>query len=220
MSLPRVAAAFGAGYESALRDPARTLHLHEFGAEDGRPIRMLTERFRGAADAVDEEVIRSVEGPVIDVGCGPGRMVRAGIHAGEITLGIDISRAAVELATEDGLPVLRRSVFQSLPGEGTWGAVLLLDGNIGIGGDPFRLLQRCQELVRARGRIVVETHTDRFRDRTFDATLTDDEARSGAPFPWAEVGVVPLRRLAVECGLTVQREWRRAGRSFASYSKA
>ena len=31
--------------------------------------------------------------------------------------------------------VLHRSVFDRLPGTGRWGTVLLLDGNLGIGGD-------------------------------------------------------------------------------------
>ena len=33
-------------------------------------------------------------------------------------------------------------MFEPLPGEGRWGTVLLLDGNVGIGGDPVALLER------------------------------------------------------------------------------
>ena len=35
-----------------------------------------------------------------------------------------------------GVNVLERSVFAGVPGQGRWRSVLLLDGNIGIGGDP------------------------------------------------------------------------------------
>lgn len=219
MSTPLPASPFGAAYETALRDPGRTLHLIEYRSDPSDRVRMATERFRGAADDIDRDVIRSASGPILDIGCGPGRMVRAGILAGEIALGIDISRAAVDIATTAGLPVLRRSVFQDLPGEGTWGAALLIDGNIGIGGDPRRLLTRCHELVRPGGRLIVEAHAESRRDRVFDAILIDDEARSGAPFPWAEIGVIPLRRLAAESGWSGLREWRRAGRSFAAFTK-
>lgn len=219
MSTPLPASEFGAAYESALRDPGRTLHLIEYRADLSARVRMATERFRGSADDIDREVIRSATGPLLDIGCGPGRMVRAGILAGEIALGIDISHAAVEIATAAGLPVLHRSVFQDLPGEGTWGAALLIDGNIGIGGDPRRLLDRCYELVRPGGRLIVEAHPDARRDRVFEAVLIDDEARTGAPFPWAEIGVIPLRRRTVESGWSLHGEWRRAGRSFATYTK-
>ena len=41
-----------------------------------------------------------------------------------------------------GGPALVRSVFETLPGEGRWDTVLLMDGNIGIGGDPAALLGR------------------------------------------------------------------------------
>ena len=98
---------------------------------------------------------------MLDIGCGPGRFVHAAIMAGHLTLGIDISATAVRIAQEHGLPVLRRSVFQDLPGEGTWGTALLIDGNIGIGGDPAALLRRCAELVRDDdGRVLVETHPE------------------------------------------------------------
>ncbi|NQX13561.1 class I SAM-dependent methyltransferase [Microbacteriaceae bacterium VKM Ac-2855] len=219
MSTPLPASEFGAAYESALRDPGRILHLIEQHSDPNERVRMATERFRGSADDIDRDVIRSVTGPLLDIGCGPGRMVRAGILAGEMSLGIDISRAAVEIATTAGLPVLLRSVFQDLPGEGTWGAALLIDGNIGIGGDPRHLLERCHDLVRPGGRLIVEAHPDARRDRIFDAILIDDEARTGSPFPWAEIGVIPLRRCAVESGWNLHREWRRAGRSFAAYTK-
>ena len=57
-----------------------------------------------------------------------------------------------------GAAVLRRSVFDPLPGRGTVGdAALLLDGNIGIGGDPGRAAASgratcCDRAGSARGR--------------------------------------------------------------------
>jgi hypothetical protein len=38
--------------------------------------------------------------------------------------------------------------------------VLLLDGNIGIGGDPHRLLRRVRELLTPTGRLLVELDVD------------------------------------------------------------
>jgi SAM-dependent methyltransferase len=222
-------AAFGLGlarpYERALRDPSRTLHLHEYGGEHSvgglpAPVRLDVDRYRSAADEVDARTVREVHGPLLDVGCGPGRLVKAAILAGRLALGIDISAEAVRIAQNQGLPVLCRSVFQDLPGEGTWGAALLIDGNIGIGGDPTSLLARCSELLRPGGRVLVETHDDPHHDHVFEGVLVDDLARSSLPFPWAEVGAVSLRRYANDAGLTAVREWEHAGRIFAEYARA
>ena len=49
-----------------------------------------------------------------------------------------------------GRPALRRDVFEPLPGTGRWQTVLLADGNVGLGGDPLRVLRRAAELLRAR----------------------------------------------------------------------
>jgi len=214
--------AFGAGesqpYELALTDPARVLHLHEYRS-DVAPVRLEVERFRAAADAVDAAIVRAVPGPLLDVGCGPGRLVHAAIMAGQLALGIDVSDAAVRIAQDRGLPVLCRSIFDDLPGAGTWGAALLIDGNIGIGGDPRALLARCAEMLRADGRVLVEAHTDPQRDRIFEGVLIDDLDRTSLPFPWAEVGLVSLRSYAIDAGLRAVREWTHAGRVFAEYAK-
>ena len=60
------------------------------------------------------------------------------------------------MTRERGVPALRRDVFDRVPGEGRWHTVLLADGNIGIGGDPVRLLQRVRTLLATGGRVVVE----------------------------------------------------------------
>lgn len=217
---------FGAGgsdpYGSALDDGERTLSLHEYredrsGTESpGR--RIDVGRFLAAADAVDGEAIRRADGPVLDVGCGPGRMLRAAAIRGHTVLGIDVSSAAVRIARRQGLPVLRRSVFEHVPGGGRWGTAILLDGNIGIGGDPVTLLRRCVDLVRPNGgRVVVETHADPLRDRAFQSLVVDDLGRQSSPFAWAEVGTVALRGHAEGAGLVRQQEWERQDRTFAQY---
>ena len=115
--------------------------------------------------------------------------------------------------------MLRRSVFDELPHSGRWGTAILIDGNIGIGGDPRALLRRCVELVRPAGRIIVETHADPVRDRAFRTIVIDDLGRRSLPFPWAEVGTVALRRHAAAVGLVVRREWTVVDRSFAAYAR-
>jgi SAM-dependent methyltransferase len=206
-------------YARALRDPGRTLYLRD--AVSPQEVRLDVERFLAGADASDAAALAAATGPVLDIGCGPGRFVHAAIMAGHLTLGIDISETAVRIAQEHGLPVLCRSVFQELPGEGTWGTALLIDGNIGIGGDPVTLLRRCAELIRdGDGRILVETHPDPERDRVFVGVLVDDLDHESPPFPWAEVGVRALHGHAAAAGLVAVREWSAQGRSFAEYARA
>lgn len=226
IALESTAASFGSGarepYARALRDRARTLYLQEAGPwSSTEPVRIELQRFLDDADASDAEVVDKIRGPVLDVGCGPGRMVHAAIMAGHLALGIDISPAAVSVAHEQGLPVLRRSVFHDLPAQGQWGTVLLIDGNIGIGGDPETLLRRCAGLVyRTGGCVVVEAHVDHRRDRVFDGIVVDDLHRESLPFPWAEVGLGALRGHAARAGLRPVREWAARGRTFAELGRA
>lgn len=220
---------FGAGdrepYDNALKMKSGTLHLHEISADgDGpahKPAHIDLTRFLAPADADDRNVIRRIRGPVLDIGCGPGRMVKAAILAGHLALGIDVSETAVRIAREHGLPALRRSVFHPLPSEGTWGTAMLIDGNIGIGGDPCVLLARCAELVAGdgSGRILVETHSNDERNRLFEAVVENESGARSLPFPWAEVGRIPLRGHAARAGLQLVREWNYARRRFAEYSR-
>lgn len=218
---------FGTGaedpYEHALVGEADGLRLQEVGEHgephpfEARPVDM--ERFLADADAVDRDLVRRARGSVLDVGCGPGRMVRAAAARGAAALGIDVSETAVRLARRRGSRVLLRSVFDEVPDAGGWGTVLLLDGNIGIGGDPGALLRRCAALAAPDGgRIVVETHPDPRRNRRFTGVVVDAAGGRSGRFPWAEVGTAALRRHAARAGLVLLREWIAAGRCFAEYA--
>lgn len=208
---------FGLHYEHALRAPDAPVLLREQAASDGT--RHDLARYLGTADAAETRLLRDLAGSVLDVGCGPGRMVRAALDAGHVALGVDVSPTAVRIAQRRGIPVWQGSVFDAVPREGRWDAVLLFDGNIGIGGDPPALLNRCRELLRPGGLLLVETHPDSLRDRRFRGVLADATGATGAPFPWAEVGRHPLRRYARDERLLPVRERRAGDRWFAEYAR-
>ena len=160
------------------------------------------------------QVLAGLHGPLLDIGCGPGRMVRAAEELAFPALGIDVSAHAAALAGAGGTPVLRRSVFDRLPLEGLWGAALLMDGNIGIGGDPAALLARCAELIADDGRIVVEVDPDPDLFDCAEYTAVGRRRPESAPFPWARVGSAVLVRLAAPSGLVVADAWAAGERRF------
>jgi hypothetical protein len=89
---------------------------------------------------------------------------------------------------------------RALPAEGCWDHVLLADGNIGIGGDPARLLRRAARLVAPGGTVLVET--DPRPDLLWRGTTrVRTPAGIGAAVPWARVGADALTDLAAAARL-------------------
>lgn len=204
-----------APYEQALRTAA-PLGLR---TEDGRAIMLDVARWLGPVDAADETVLARCIGPVLDVGCGPGRFVSSLNARGVAALGVDIAETAIALTRGQGLPALLRSVFGDLPGEGRWPTVLLIDGNIGIGGDPLRLLTRIRSLLATGGTLVVESHPRDDADDLLKVRFTDHGLAVGPSFDWAHVGRAALLRYAAAAGYSVGESWWSAGRSFVALGR-
>lgn len=142
-------------------------------------------------------------GPTVDLGCGPGRLVRALIERGVPALGVDNSALAVRLSTRRGAVVLRRDLFNRLPGEGRWHHALLADENVGIGGDPVSLLRRVRRLLDPYGSVLVELSPE--------AGLWRGQARftgwggAGEWFAWATAGADVIAEVASAAGLRLIR---------------
>lgn len=218
-------ATFGSGgaepYARALRRADQILYLRDAGTGSVTPSRAMdVSRWNDQADRADLTLLEGIEGAVLDVGCGPGRMVRAAMDLGLTALGIDVSPTAVEIARENGLMVLNRSIFERLPREGAWAAALLVDGNIGIGGNPSGLLQRCTEIIAKTGVIVVEVHAEPLRDHMYDGTVVDIRGHQSDTFPWAEIGRHALENRGHALGLTLDRYWETDGRFFCRLARA
>ncbi len=218
-------ATFGTGgsepYARALRAAdSRVLYLEELRDDESlSQSAMDFARWNGPADRVDVALLGSVRGPVLDVGCGPARMVRAAAAMGLSVLGLDVSPTAVELGRAAGLPMHEGSVFDPLPDEGAWHTVLLVDGNVGIGGDVARLLARCAELLSDDGELVIELHADPARDHRYTGRLVDIHGAYSESFPWAEVGLSGVSRRAPQAGLTLTQAWSTGSRTFCRLTK-
>ena len=151
---------------------------------------------------------------VLDVGCGPGRHAAALHQQGHRALGVDTSPVAVDLARRRGAAALQTDALGPLPGaDHGWDAVLLLDGNIGIGGDPWLLLCRVRDLLRPTGRVLLELNRAGCSDRGL-ARLTRDRQISRA-FPWARLDERGLTRIVACAGLDLCDVWTEQGRRFA-----
>jgi SAM-dependent methyltransferase len=180
----------------------------------GDPVALPVHLWRQPADRADLELVALCDGPTLDIGCGPGRLTEALATHGHIALGIDVVPAAVAMTAERGVPAMQRDVFDRLPGEGRWHTALLADGNIGIGGDPHRLLRRCRRLVRPGGSVLAELAPPGSVTWSGPVRLRVGEAVS-LPFAWAAVASDDVVDVAHRAGLGVATLWTEAGRWFA-----
>ncbi|MEV7556926.1 class I SAM-dependent methyltransferase [Streptomyces sp. NPDC048331] len=197
-------------YADALRAGQGPLYLRR---SDGWLLPLDVERWCAEPDEADEGVLARCTGPVLDIGCGPGRLVATLAARGHRALGVDVTPEAVARTTRAGGSALCRSVFDPLPGEGRWGTVLLIDGNIGIGGDPAALLHRAAELAAPDGSLLVEVTTADVDERV-EVHVDDGRGGRGAPFRWARLGARALCAEATEAGWTRSVTWHAAGRGF------
>jgi len=195
-------------YGAALRGE----HCHVVDALGAAPLPVST--WRGSADHADRALLAHCDGPTLDVGCGPGRMAEHLMRSGRAVLGIDVVAEAVRQTRARGVAALVRDVYDHLPGEGRWSSVLLADGNIGIGGDPRRLLSRTASLLAPGGRVVVDLappgngiETRRLRLRTAAA-----QSRS---FDWTTVAADRIGMLSSGTRLSVSVLDEYDGRWFA-----
>jgi SAM-dependent methyltransferase len=169
-------------------------------ADNGESLPLDPQRWHAPATPDENRLLRMVRGPALDVGCGPGRIVDNLVRHGVAALGVDPSPAAVSLARRRGCLVLQRSVFETLPGEGRWRTVLLLDGNIGIGGDAVALLARCRTLMHRAGQVIVEVEPPGCGWRTRRVRL-ERGGEASAWFAWSVVGAETIAGLATIAGL-------------------
>jgi SAM-dependent methyltransferase len=167
----------------------------------GERISLSTERWRATPDPGDELLLSSCVGPTLDIGCGPGRLTAALTERGIAALGTDVSAVAVRLTIQSGAAAIRRDVFARQPGEGRWRHALLADGNIGIGGDPVRLLGRVRELLCARGSALVEVDAPGVGLRHGRVRVSTDDAEGARWFDWAWLGADAVASTAAQAGL-------------------
>jgi SAM-dependent methyltransferase len=102
-------------------------------------------------DWQEREILPLVaQGPVLDLGAGAGRAALYLQQRGLSVTAVDASPGAAEVCRRRGVADVRLGDVNDPPGDRRWAAVLLLCGNLGLGGSwdgTRRLLARLAELV-------------------------------------------------------------------------
>ena len=206
---------FGQGaqepYAKAMRDGRGTLILEPQTVESAvTAIHYRVEQWCEQASPAEVSMLLASRGPVLDAGCGPGRMLEAAESIGRRALGVDVSSEAVAHARARGMKALHQSIFEPVPHEGVWGTALLLDGNIGIGGSVPALLRRMDQVLSPTGSILIEVDVLDSLDVSYLAVLRGQGAETSEPFAWARVGSQALQHHAGSTGWQVAK-WLKLG---------
>ena len=173
---------------------------------------------RWSGQASEDEIALFVDpcaGSALDVGCGPGRLAEALSKRGVAVLGIDISPEAVRQTRQRGVRAVCQDIFDDSAPLNRWRHIVLADGNVGLGGDPVRLLRRLAALLRPDGSMLVELAGAGHVRRHDDVQLRV-AGRTTKPFDWATVGTGAIVDLAGASGLCLAGIQRGNGRQVAT----
>jgi SAM-dependent methyltransferase len=170
----------------------------------GEHISLHPDRWHGDVTVAERALLGRARGRVLDVGSGPGRLVAHLALLGHPALGLDMSPRAVAVAHERGAPIVHGSVFDT-DLDGSWDTVLLMDGNVGIGGKPRRLFRRVAELLAPGGSLLAEVEGPQVNGGPVTVRVAGPEL--GPWFDWARVSVAEVGRLAAATGFGLHDSW-------------
>ena len=141
MTIMAARASFIAAHRVALVDffegrqvPGLTLEVKDGGSGPAMHPEWFFRRFE-SWDWWERELLPLVsDGPVLDLGAGAGRASLYFQQRGLAVTAVDASPAAVRVCRGRGVADVRLGDVNDPPADRRWGAVLLLCGNLGLGG--------------------------------------------------------------------------------------
>ena len=219
--------AFGAGGDEPYAlllgdgDGGGRLALRKVG-DEATAVQLDVADWRAPANAVDVAVLAGLAGPLLDVGCGPGRMVRAAEERGLAALGIDVSTGGGDRGAEGRGSGAAPIGLRATPPRAPLGTVLLSTATSGSAAT------RCALLLRVPSELLPDGAPSRSRpirprdDGRFDL-LGSRRRRPRSGQLGASPGPRRRRRHArhaASAGLPVEQVWRIDGRVFARLVRA
>ena len=133
----------------------------------------------------EQQLLAQLRGPVLDVGCGPGRHLLWLQEHGMEAVGIDISPRTVEVARERGCADVRvMSVFDLDFEPGTFNAVIMMFNNMGIGGTEegtLRLLSALLAVTAPGGKLLAAVRDPLATDRPAHMAYHQANRDAGRP---------------------------------------
>ena len=97
----------------------------------------------------EQKAMRYVEGRVLDVGCGAGRVALWLQDQGHDVVGIDVSPLAIKVSRERGVKRARVMDLKEVDlGLGTFDTVVMLGNNLGLLGSPSGARARLKDLAK------------------------------------------------------------------------
>lgn len=109
----------------------------------------------------EQKAMRFVDGRVLDVGCGAGRVALWLQDQGHDVMGIDVSALAIKVSRERGVKKARVMDLKEVhPRLGSFDSVVMLGNNLGLLGSPSEAQTRLRTLakiVRPGGRLIGST---------------------------------------------------------------
>jgi SAM-dependent methyltransferase len=170
--------------------------------------------------AHEQALLDPVEGPVLDVGCGPARHARLLQARGLTVIGLDRSLLALELARSLGLRhwLHADALSGPLPSVRT---ALLLDGNLGLAETPdgaVRLLHRLAMACGPGGQLLVGGRAPR-HGRLRPLVVRDEYRDLVGPWGrWLQAGLPAVLDLAQPAGWRLQHAVTAGTRYWAALS--
>ena len=124
--------------------------------------------YGGRREQANRELVEAVTrlvrgGRWLDVGCGPGYLIRAARKAGWHASGIDLSRRAVALAQDAGLDAVCGD-FPSQAPEGSYDVISLIHA-LEYVSHPKLIVRECRNRLRRGGLLVVQSKNFSFWSR-------------------------------------------------------
>jgi 2-polyprenyl-3-methyl-5-hydroxy-6-metoxy-1,4-benzoquinol methylase len=116
--------------------------------------------FQHKPEEYETELLKHVSGRILDIGCGPGRIMKFLQEQGLDVLGFDMDSAVVQLCKERGIKNVFVESYDNMEHFGVFDTILLLNRTICTAGTPEAvksLLQKCHACCSHNGILIFDS---------------------------------------------------------------